>query len=131
MTIHILEDDSGVSDSLRLMLRNKGYDVFDYPDAESLFRSGPPQPGDSVLVDLLLPGIGGAAVIRWLHRLYMPPRIIVMSGRSEKEIEHELRGLRISHVVRKPLNEDLISAYLAAENGSQEAILENGGVERR
>lgn len=118
--IHVLEDDVGVRDSLAVMLRNRGYVVRAYPDAESFFRCGPPQPGDTVLVDLLLPGISGATFIRWLHRLYMPPRIVVMSGRSEKEIESELRGLGITHVVRKPLTESAITAYLASEAGSDE-----------
>lgn len=123
--IHIVEDDPGVRDSLSVLLRNKGYSVCSYPDAESFFRSDPPQPGDSVIVDLLLPGIGGAALLRWLHRLYMPPRIIVMSGRPEKEIEQDLRGMKVSHVVRKPLGEDVITAYLSSQPGGEDAIKSN------
>lgn len=122
MTVHILEDDSGVSDSLSVLLRNKGYAVRTYPDAESFFAHCPPRSGDTVLVDLLLPGLSGAAVIRWLNRLASPPRVVVMSGRPEKEIESQLRGLKISYLVRKPLTEDAVIAYLAPAQESEDLV---------
>lgn len=112
MTIHILEDDPGVSDSLTVLLRNSGYPVRAYPDAESFFRSDPPSQQDAVLVDLRLPGIDGASVIRWLQRLENPPQIIVISGQAQSEIETQLRGLKVPHVLRKPLTEAEITAYL-------------------
>lgn len=112
MTIHILEDDPGVSDSLLVLLRNSGHAVRTYPDAETFFRADPPLANDLVLVDLRLPGINGATVVRWLQRLSDPPRIVVITGQPQTEIETQLRGLKVPHILRKPLTEGEITAYL-------------------
>lgn len=111
-TIHIVEDDPGVSDSLRFLLQALGHDVVSHPDAESFFESTPPSPGDVVIVDLGLPGIAGAHVIRWLQKMNPRPRIIAITGQAQKVIEDELRGLPMVQLLRKPLSgEALVSLF--------------------
>lgn len=112
MTIHVLEDDPGVSDALVLLLRNLGHDAVAYPDAEAFFRQEPPATVDTIIVDLLLPGISGARVIRWLQRLADPPQIIAISGQPQSAIESQLRGMKISHLLRKPLTEETLTLVL-------------------
>lgn len=103
-TVHIVEDDPGVSDSLRFLLLALGHDVVSHLDAESFFECSPPTERDVVIVDLGLPGIGGAHVIRWLQQLTQRPRIIAISGQTQKVIEDELRGLPVVQLLRKPLS---------------------------
>jgi FixJ family two-component response regulator len=112
MAIHVIEDDPGVSDSLALLLGHMGFEVVCHHDAERFFRSPPPDSTDIVLVDLALPGITGAEVIRWLQRLKDPPRIVAMSGQSQAVIDAELRGVGITQVMRKPLNQAAITAHI-------------------
>ncbi len=114
MIIHVIEDDPGVSDSLMVLLHNNSFTVKAYPSAEAFFRENPPEPGDAVLVDLRLPGIDGASVIRWLQRLEKPPRILVISGQTQAEIESQLRGIKVAHVLRKPLSGDVLTKHLGA-----------------
>jgi FixJ family two-component response regulator len=109
VAVHILEDDPGVSDSLQTLFQNLGHDAFVYPDAESFFRSEPPAGTDTIIVDLLLPGISGARVIRWLRGLREPPRVIAISGQPQTAIDLQVRGLGKLQVLRKPLNSDIIS----------------------
>jgi FixJ family two-component response regulator len=112
MLIHIVEDDTAVCDSLSLLLSESGCDVVAHFDAESFFAAVPPSADDMVFVDLLLPGISGATVVRWLQSLKQPPRIVVMSGQSQRIIDHELNGLEPPRVLRKPLTRDDVSAQL-------------------
>ncbi len=114
MAVHVLEDDPGVSDSLALLLDHLGFEVVCHADAEDFFRSEPPKGSDIVFVDLMLPGISGKAVIRWLQQLREPPRIVAMSGQSQKVIEAELRGIGVTQVIRKPLNHTAITSQLAS-----------------
>ncbi|MGA0563113.1 response regulator [Ancylobacter sp. VNQ12] len=107
--VHVVEDDAGVSDSLSLILANLGHNVISYPDAESLFRSTPPDGGDTVIVDLSLPGISGAQVVRWLLKLAAVPRVVVITGQSQSAIEHQLRGLKPTMLVRKPLDVETLA----------------------
>ncbi|MDK9696430.1 MAG: response regulator [Siculibacillus sp.] len=111
-SVHILEDDPGVSDSLRFLLQALGHDVVLHPDAESFFEGPPPAAEDVVIVDLGLPGIGGAQVIRWLDRLAPRPRVIAITGQAQKVIEDELRDLPLVRLLRKPLSGDTLVALL-------------------
>ena len=111
-TVHIIEDDPGVSDSLRFLLQALGHDVVSHPDAESFFECSPPGENDVVIVDLGLPGIGGAHIIRWLQRMTPRPRVIAISGQPQKMIEDELRDLSVVELLRKPLSGDTLVAVL-------------------
>lgn len=113
MTIHLLEDDPAVRDSLMILLRNMGHQVVSYADGESLLRAGGPASEDDVIVDLKLPGMSGADVIKWLQAPERPPRITVMSGQVRQAIEKQLNGISVAHVLRKPLTADDVAACLA------------------
>jgi FixJ family two-component response regulator len=110
MTIHLLEDDPAVSDSLTLLLRQMGHQVVCYGDGESFLSAPPPAPEDTVIVDLLLPGISGAEVIDRLQG--SPLRIVALSGQSRIDIRKQLKGRRVAHLLRKPLTADAIAACL-------------------
>ncbi len=112
MVVHILEDDPGVSDSLLTFLVGMGQDVLAYPDAESFFEAEPPSPADTIIVDLLLPGISGARVIRWLQGLRQPPRVIAITGQPQSDIEKQIRGLGQVQILRKPLNAQTIASIV-------------------
>ena len=60
LAVHILEDDPGVSDSLLMLFKNLGLEATAYPDAEGFFETAKPRKDDTIIVDLLLPGISGA-----------------------------------------------------------------------
>ncbi|NVO15609.1 MAG: response regulator [Rhodoplanes sp.] len=114
MAVHVVEDDPGVSDSLAILLEYLGFEVVRHADAEDFFRSAPPTGKDIVFVDLMLPGISGAELIRWLSSLKDPPRIVAMSGQSQNTIDLQLRGIGATNVIRKPLSHGAITQQLAA-----------------
>ncbi|PSC06801.1 response regulator [Alsobacter soli] len=110
--MHILEDDPGVSDSLLTFLKGLGYEACTYPDAESFLESAPPSPEDTIIVDLLLPGISGARVIEWLQTMKTPPRVIAITGQPQAAIEKQIHGLRNIQVLRKPLSAETIASMM-------------------
>lgn len=112
MAIHIVEDDPGVSDSLKMLLRNLGHEATVWLDGESFIDEADLALDDVVIVDLLLPGISGAGVIRWLRAKQDTPRIIAMTGQPQASIDREVYGLDLPTLVRKPLNEEAILSLL-------------------
>lgn len=112
MYVSIVEDDPGVCESLEFLLQALGYRVRTFPDAESFLDGGPPDAADTVIVDLGLPGLSGATAVRWLSRLGAPPRVICISGQSQKVIDETLRGLEVGCVLRKPLDGTKLMAIL-------------------
>lgn len=109
VAIHILEDDPGVADSLKLLLQQYGHRVMVHPDAESFFEHEPPSEQDVVIVDLGLPGISGAHVIRWLKNLRDAPRVIAITGQGQSSIDQALGSMDRPILLRKPLTEDKLA----------------------
>lgn len=112
MVIYIVEDDPGVSDALQFLLQAMGYAVTVFDDAESFLTFAEPGADDVVIMDLGLPGIGGAEAIRILLELVTPPRLICISGMPQKSIDDSLRGLPVPCVLRKPLSGEKIVSLL-------------------
>ncbi|WP_209002058.1 response regulator [Stappia albiluteola] len=112
MTIHIVEDDPGVGDALSLLLQQLGHETIVYADAEAFFRHTPPVDGDTVIVDLCLPGMPGMQVIRWLKSLNLQLKIIAISGQPQASIRRMLQGETPDILLRKPLREEALTKYL-------------------
>ncbi|ODN72344.1 Transcriptional regulatory protein FixJ [Methylobrevis pamukkalensis] len=91
-----------MADALAALLAEAGCDIRVYGSAETFMASGPPVDGDVVVVDLGLPGISGRDVIRWLGGLAARPRVVVISGKAERDLTRELQGLAFDGVLRKP-----------------------------
>ena len=103
--IHVVEDDPGVNDSLTVLFRNMGFEVASYRDANTFMDKAPPEATDTVVVDLMLPGIAGVSLIKWLQALKNAPRIVAISGQPQAVIDSQLRGMHVPHLVRKPVTD--------------------------
>lgn len=112
VVVYIIEDDAGVSDALHFLLQSIGYAVSPFDDAETFLALADPTPEDVVIVDLGLPGISGAEVIRALIARGNPPKVICISGQAQKAIDDSLRGIPAPHVLRKPLSGEKIVSLL-------------------
>lgn len=126
VAVHILEDDTGILDALKLVLEMTGERAVLHRSAESFFEAPPPAPGDLVVVDVALPGIGGVEVIRWLRRLTSAPRIVAISGQSDRYLARAFRHEPAPLVLRKPLDEaalTLLVQGIRAEQGDGPAAL--------
>ena len=110
--VHILEDDPGVNESLRFLLQALDHTVWSYRDAVSFFDASPPGSEDLVIVDLGLPLIDGTSVIRWLERLSPSPKIVAISGQSQRKIEKALTGFDGVTILRKPLSGETLVPLL-------------------
>jgi FixJ family two-component response regulator len=111
--IHIVEDDPGVNDSLTVLFHNMGFEVLSYRDANDFMNREPPNGHDTVVVDLMLPGIAGVSLIKWLQALRSPPRIVAISGQPQSVIDAQLHGVEVPHLVRKPVTDRSILALFS------------------
>jgi len=111
MIVYVVDDDPGVNGALTTSIQTLGHEVVSCPDALALFRREPPRSRDVVFLDLMLPGISGGEIIRWLLQLRDPPRIIPISALSHDLARQELRGTGIE-VLHKPLSLDTVIAAL-------------------
>lgn len=111
MTVLILEDDAAVCDAIAVFVDQLGYDVRCFADAESFFSAGVPDPADTLIVDIGLPGMDGGKVIAWVNALAEPPRILAITGQSQTAIREFLHGTPATHLLRKPLSATALAAH--------------------
>lgn len=131
--ILLVDDDPETVDLLTQWFRMDGYDVLSVNSgrkAIDLVRKSPP---DLILLDLLLPDIGGVEVTRALRQdpisRHIP--IVIMTARRNPEGKVEALGVGADDFIAKPFNFDELDAtvraslkkgglYLALERANQE-----------
>jgi FixJ family two-component response regulator len=101
-TIHVIDDDEAVCDSLRVLLELRGLNVAVYGSAEAFLRNGPrPAARGCILLDLDLPGMGGLELLRLLRRDGWDLPVVVITGRGASAVaQAEEAGAR--RVLEKP-----------------------------
>ena len=83
----VVEDDDSIRETVGEALRAEGYDVLtcgDGAEALSLFTDEPAQQVDLLVLDLMLPGLGGLDLCRELRRFNNNTPILVISARDSE-----------------------------------------------
>ena len=89
--ILLVEDDYGISDTVALNLRYVGYECAVFDDgAESATSLENDHTYDLALLDIMLPGIDGFELFRYMEKYNIP--VIYMTAKTDSE--SEVKGLR-------------------------------------
>ncbi|MEJ2749565.1 MAG: response regulator [Anaerolineae bacterium] len=70
---------------------------------------------DLVILDMRLPGLTGAEILRMLRSINPLVKVIVASGYDEQEIQRQLKGQPTVSILRKPYNADVLLSTVRAE----------------
>lgn len=107
-TLLVVEDDRLVCQLLRDAFTHAGYQVvvgYSGEEGLELFRERRPS---AVVLDLMLPDLGGIEVLRQLRRLTPAARVIVLTGSVDAHLENEARRLGVADFLRKGEGLDVI-----------------------
>jgi DNA-binding response OmpR family regulator len=104
--ILVIEDDAHIAEGLRLNLSLRGYDVKISPDGVSGIRDWKEWRPELIVLDIMLPGIDGLAVLRSIRLEDERLPIFILSARGE--IEDRIKGLSwgVDDYLAKPFNLD-------------------------
>ena len=103
-TLLIVDDEPTVRHTADALLRFHGYTTVlaaDGLEAVRIFRENPDRFA-AIMLDLTMPGLDGAEVLREVRALRPATRVLVMSGFSEQDVLHRLRGLGRVALLHKP-----------------------------
>jgi PAS domain S-box-containing protein len=111
----LVDDDPDVRKPLRETLELLGYTVVEAPDGpEAIERFGrAPDAVDVVLLDLVMPKMGGEEVLRALRGIRPDVPIVISSGFAQEEVARRLSSARVDGVLAKPWTVDQLSGVLA------------------
>ena len=120
--ILVVDDDDDLRFLLRTVFRRQGYDVVEAATGEEAVERAQEEPPDAVVLDVLMPGMGGQEACRVLRN---DPRtadcaIIMMTGKAISETGAEM-GDCADEWLRKPFDIEAMAsvgrASIAARRG--------------
>ncbi len=113
-TILVADDEPVVLATADAVLRHHGYATVLAHDGHEAVRRFKAEPAafSAVLLDLTMPGLDGAEVLRTIRAVQPKVRVLVMSGFSEQDVFSRLRGLGEVAILRKPFTQETLVARI-------------------
>ncbi|HUN49237.1 MAG TPA: response regulator FixJ [Stellaceae bacterium] len=129
-TVHIVDDDEAIRDSLSLLLDGAGFASATYPSAEA-FLAAAPQGAGCLVIDVRMPGMGGLELQRELVRRGRRIPVIVITGHADVPLAVQAMKSGAVDFVEKPFEEATIVAAIrrAFDLGIETARAEAAGAE--
>jgi DNA-binding NtrC family response regulator len=123
--ILVVEDDSTVGESIRLLLRKKGYVIHlasNGKEALILFRR---EMIDLVITDLVMPKMDGIELLESVKALRPETEVIVISAQGTIEKAVQAMKLGAFDFIQKPINPRVISLVVERALEKQTLVLQN------
>jgi DNA-binding NtrC family response regulator len=129
--ILIVEDDPKVGESLRLLLKKRGYGILlaaNGKEALSLFRQ---EVVDLVITDLVMPKMDGIELLEAVKNLRPETEVIVISAQGTIEKAVQAMKLGAFDFIQKPINPRVICLVVERALEKQTLILQNRDLRSR
>jgi DNA-binding response OmpR family regulator len=117
--ILVIEDEPSIREVVSLYLRRAGYQVTVVADGHAALESLSAQIPDLVVLDLMLPGVDGLEITRWLRERGDTPIIMLTARREEQD---RIAGLEMGaddYVVKPFSPQELVSRARAVLRRTQ------------
>ena len=100
----IVDDESGIRESLGALLRDEGYEVATVASGEECLAQIEQRTFDLILLDVWLPGLDGLRVLERLQSLDSAPMVVMISGHANIEAAVRATKLGAFDFIEKPLS---------------------------
>ncbi len=112
-TIFVVDDEEMVRTVAAELLHHLGYDVEMASSGEEAVAwiKGGARP-DCILLDIVMPGIGGAEALRQIHALAPGIRILISSGFTDRISAESLTDEGASAIISKPYRMETLGTRL-------------------
>ena len=113
-TVLIVEDEQNIIDILSFILTKEGYDTLEALDGPTGLQLALEQNPDLVLLDLMLPGMGGFEVCQKIRAAGSAVPIVMLTAREEED--DKVRGLELGadDYITKPFKNRELMARVKA-----------------
>lgn len=124
-TVHIIDDDEAVRQSLTFLLRTAQIDVQSYASAAAFLEALPETPSGCVITDVRMPGMSGIELLRRLKELKSSIPVIVITGHGDVPLAVEAMKIGAADFLEKPFDDEVLLASV------QSALSQRDGEAKR
>lgn len=110
--ILVIDDDASARGLVVAVLEDEGYEVIGADTGRVGLMLCHQRTPDAVVLDLNMPGIDGASILRQLRILHPTLPVVVFSGTSPHEVEEELLKLGARAFIQKAFSLDMLGSAL-------------------
>ena len=108
--ILLVDDESGILDTLRILLRGNGYDVVAALSGREAIEMLPEASPDIVLTDIRMPGLTGLEVMAKAHEIDPETAVILMTAQASLQTAVQAVNEGAYYYLQKPFaNEELLA----------------------
>lgn len=114
MTIHVVDDDAAVRNSVEFLLKSARFAVCTYESAADLLKGqGRLEPG-CVITDVRMPGMSGIDLLKALRNQPHPMPVIVITGHGDVPLAVEAMRQGAADFLEKPFDDALLLKAIKA-----------------
>jgi two-component system cell cycle response regulator CtrA len=132
MRVLLIEDDSATAQSIELMLKSEGFNVYTTDLGEEGIDLGKIYDYDLILLDLNLPDMSGIEVLRQLRNAKINTPVMILSGTSEIDTKVKTFGGGADDYMTKPFHKDELVARIHAvvrrSKGHAQSVIKTGDI---
>ncbi|MBC7226918.1 MAG: response regulator [Thermoflexales bacterium] len=111
-TVLLVEDHPALRAAGREVLKRLGYRVLEAADGREALEVYAAERVDLVLTDVVMPGMGGVALVEALRRRNPDVKVVAVTGYGEEQEVERIRQVGALEVVRKPFEVERLAETL-------------------
>jgi len=128
--ILLVDDETGIVDTLRILLRGEGYDVVAALSGREAIEMLPEASPDIVLTDIRMPGVTGLEVMAKAHEIDPETAVILMTAQASLQTAVQAVNEGAYYYLQKPFaNEELLAICRRAAE-ARELRVENKALKK-
>jgi two-component system response regulator FixJ len=108
LTVHVVDDDLAIRESLDFLLGTAGFEVRLHENAQSLLDTMPGPLTGCILTDIRMPGIDGIELLRRVQARERKLPVVVMTGHGDVPLAVEAMKLGASDFIEKPFDDAVL-----------------------
>jgi two-component system response regulator FixJ len=113
-TVHIIDDDAAVRDSLAFLLSSAGISAETHESATAFFNRHTGDDVACIVTDIRMPEIGGLDLLRRVKELKPELPVIVITGHGDVPLAVEAMKLGAADFIEKPFDDEALLAAIGA-----------------
>ncbi len=132
MRVLLIEDDRATAQSIELMLKSEGFNIYTTDLGEEGVDLGKLYDYDIILLDLGLPDMPGFDVLKQLRVSKVDTPVLILSGTADTDIKVRGLGFGADDYLTKPFHKDELVARIHAvvrrSKGHSQSIITTGSI---